>query len=75
MSIIDKLVREQLMRNAQVAETVCEAAIQTGQYGCVLIHKDNGAICGSVSEHVPYGEMYEFPSEDAYRKWFDRITE
>lgn len=51
----DEFVQAQIQARADAIERACEAALQGGKHG-VLVDEVDGVV--SVSEHVPYGQIY-----------------
>jgi hypothetical protein len=71
MGIIDRIVNRLVRKEAEQIETILEMALLTGTAGASIIHYPDG-ITVQVDEHVPYGQVYDFPSREAYEAWEDR---
>lgn len=67
--MIEEFVRAAMMDWAEKKEELCEAAIQTGLFGVMIINRELGFI-GQVNPNVPYGQIHEYPDCDlAWERW------
>lgn len=58
-SFIEELVAEQVRRNDEVIETMCEQMlVQTGNRGVLITPLASGAVAAELSDHVPFGEIH-----------------
>lgn len=69
-AMFNKLVMERLRRRNDVIERACEIAVQYGKHGVIVIDKDTSTLAYP-SILVPYGELYQFPSDDAFDRWVE----
>ena len=57
-------------RNARIEEA-CEIAVQYGQHGVIVIDFPDCAVLAYPSILVPYGQLYQFPSSEAFDRWVE----
>lgn len=65
MSIGDQVnvvVARQMAHRSARLERACEAALQTGECGVLIVRNADGSEEIGPSAAVPYGQIYEFPN-------------
>jgi hypothetical protein len=68
--LIQKLVMERIRRRHDVIETACEVAISYGQHGVAVLEIPDRTVAFPCSL-VPYGQIYQFPSSEAFDRWIE----
>lgn len=56
---IEKLIRRLVTEHTAAVEKACEAALQGGECGVLVIWHRNGDVSVGVDASVPYGFLYE----------------
>ncbi|GAB3125888.1 hypothetical protein [Glaciibacter psychrotolerans] len=69
--MLEQIINESMQQRGALIEEALEKALVTGSCGVVVIETATSTAV-AVSPLVPYGELYQFPSEDAYEMWRNR---
>jgi hypothetical protein len=57
--VIQKLVDEQVRRNHEVIDHMCELMLVTpGSRGVLVTERDDGTVAAELSDDVPFGEIH-----------------
>jgi hypothetical protein len=64
---LHEAIEAELYRQAALVETACEAALQTGDHGVLVIKSWGGVVKADPHPLVPYGEIYEMWVDEVIR--------